>query len=133
MELFSHVFVHLATLYPVPDTPQQRQQLLEQVKNRVDDLKNVIKRSKDLRYVIGDALHHACVYSCVRRRSSLSAILDHLEAWGTRIAKEKAIYHNLNMFNYDLGRQCLIADGWCPSRRINDVQAALRVATVRST
>lgn len=104
------------------------------MKARVDDLKNVIKRSKELRYARTHAHTHPLQspLTSLHRRTSLSAIADQLDDWRTRITKEKAIYHHLNMFNYDLGRQCLIADAWCPTKRIDDVHAALRVATVRT-
>jgi V-type H+-transporting ATPase subunit a len=36
------------------------------------------------------------------------------------------------MFNYDLGRRCLIAEGWCPKTATEDVQLALRKAAKRS-
>jgi vacuolar-type H+-ATPase subunit I/STV1 len=44
--------------------------------------------------------------------------------------QEKAIYHNMNMFNYDIGRKCLIAEGWCPTTATEEIQLALRRATV---
>lgn len=36
------------------------------------------------------------------------------------------------MFNYDVGRKCLIAEGWCPQVATEDIQLALRRATQRS-
>eukprot|EP01089_Gocevia_fonbrunei_P016033 TRINITY_DN4881_c0_g1_i4.p1 TRINITY_DN4881_c0_g1~~TRINITY_DN4881_c0_g1_i4.p1 ORF type:complete len:520 (-),score=104.41 TRINITY_DN4881_c0_g1_i4:68-1627(-) len=38
----------------------------------------------------------------------------------------------MNMFNYDIGRRCLIAEGWCPVMATNDVQDALKRANKRS-
>ena len=34
------------------------------------------------------------------------------------------------MFEYDVGRQCLIAEGWCPTESLNDVQNALTIGSV---
>lgn len=42
------------------------------------------------------------------------------------------IYHTLNKFNYDLGRKCLIAEGWCPVSAIEGVTLALRRGRERS-
>jgi vacuolar-type H+-ATPase subunit I/STV1 len=50
--------------------------------------------------------------------------------WKAKVVKEKAIFHTMNLFNYDVGRKCLIAEGWCPSGMIENVQFALRRATV---
>ncbi len=103
-----------ANLYPVPDTQAGRRQLLEQTRVRLQDLDTVLDKSLEL------------------RRRSMLQVRAHLETWGQRILKEKAIYHTLNLFNYDIGRKCLIGQAWCPTRAIDDVQLALRRATVKS-
>jgi len=46
--------------------------------------------------------------------------------------QEKAIYHTMNMCNYDVGRKCLIAEGWCPKAETERVQEALKRAAKRS-
>lgn len=38
----------------------------------------------------------------------------------------------MNKFNYDVGRKCLIAEGWCPKNATEKVVGALRVATESS-
>jgi V-type H+-transporting ATPase subunit a len=38
----------------------------------------------------------------------------------------------MNAFNYDLGRKCLIAEGWCPAKQLDNVRAALRTATSKA-
>jgi vacuolar-type H+-ATPase subunit I/STV1 len=47
------------------------------------------------------------------------------------ILKEKGIYHTMNMFEYDVGRKCLVAEGWCPAEAFDSVRMALRAGTVR--
>lgn len=61
---------------------------------------------------------------------ALSGVAHHLQSWKAKILKEKAIYHTMNMFNYDVGRKCLIGEGWCPKTATEEVSLALRRATV---
>lgn len=39
-----------------------------------------------------------------------------------QISREKAVYHVMNKANYDKGRKCMIAEGWCPQTSIETVQ-----------
>lgn len=103
-----------ANLYPCPDTVQGRNELRNQVRSRLDDLRVVLHRSED----------HS-----KRVMMRVAANLDH---WKSIVIKEKSIYHTMNMFNYDNGRRCLIAEGWCPITATDDIQLALRRATARS-
>lgn len=103
-----------ANLYPCPDSANERKELLSQVNTRLDDLRVVIART----------LEH--------RRQVLFDVARQLSVWEMKVKKEKAIYHTMNMFNYDVGRRCLIAEGWCPKASIEDVQLALRKARDRS-
>jgi V-type H+-transporting ATPase subunit a len=103
-----------ATLYPCPETDNERRELLQQVQGRLSDLEVVLARSHE------------------HRKQVLSGVASHLQTWKAKVLKEKAIYHTMNMFNYDLGRKCLIAEGWCPQTATDDVQLALRRATQRS-
>jgi V-type H+-transporting ATPase subunit a len=38
----------------------------------------------------------------------------------------------MNMFNYDVGRKCLIAEGWCPKASTERIVNAMRQATESS-
>lgn len=57
-------------------------------------------------------------------------VAQQLQVWKAKILKEKAVFHTMNMFNYDLGRKCLIAEGWCPANSSEEIQLALRRASV---
>lgn len=103
-----------ANLYPCPNDPRERQAMLDQIESRLDDLDVVLEKS------IG------------RRKTVLLGVVAYIKDWNAQIVKEKAIYHIMNLFNYDAGRQCLIAEGWCPLNDIEKVQDALKRANERS-
>jgi V-type H+-transporting ATPase subunit a len=103
-----------ANIYPVPDTQSSRRQLLDQTRVRLEDLQIVLDKSLQM------------------RQQSMQEVRPQLEEWQKRILKEKATYHTLNLFNYDIGRKCLIGQAWCSRLAIEDVQVALRRATVKS-
>jgi len=103
-----------ANTYQIPDSPSERKSYLGQVGTRLEDLINVIARSQK------------------HRRQVLADIARHLPRWKEKIIKEKAIYDTMNMFNYDVGRRCLIAEGWCPKTSTEKIVTALRTATESS-
>lgn len=101
-------------LYNIPDTAMERQALAQQVESRLDE-------------------HNVTLEGSWKQRTqSLSAIAADLNAWFVKVRKEKAIYHTMNLFNFDIGRKCLIAEGWVPSRSLEHVNIALRRAKDRS-
>jgi len=103
-----------ATIYPCPENANDRAKFLSEVTVRLQDLEVVLARS----------LEH--------RKQVLSGVAMYLQAWKAKVMKEKSIYHTMNLFNYDIGRKCLIAEGWCPQTATEDIQLALRRATQRS-
>ncbi|KAF8177611.1 V-type ATPase, V0 complex, 116kDa subunit family [Pholiota molesta] len=100
-----------ATLYPIDANADKRSESLREVSNRLEDLQTVL-------YNTG-----------VNRRSELVKIGEHLRVWQDVVRKEKMIYETLNLFNYDVRRKTLIAEGWVPTRDITAIQVALRSAT----
>lgn len=103
-----------ANLYPCPDSPSERKNLSEQVKLRLEELKVLLSR--------GEA----------QRAQVLGIISLSLNSWFQKVKQEKGIYHTMNKFNYDLGRKCLIAEGWIPAGSIDEVHKRLRLGTERS-
>ncbi|CAG8450873.1 8094_t:CDS:10 [Ambispora leptoticha] len=100
-----------ATLYPVDEDADKRQADLEEVITKIEDLNAVLQNTNNA------------------RRQELQKIAENLSTWMTIIKKEKAVFHTMNLFNYDVNRKCLIAEGWCPSNDLNQIQHALRTAT----
>lgn len=100
-----------SNLYPIPETPRERRDLLGQVNGRIDDLQKVTEKTRRHRLEI------------------LSNIGRHLKEWREKITREKAVYHTMNLFNYDVGRKLLIAEGWAPHGSYETINAHFRQAT----
>ena len=101
-----------ATIFPIDANADKRADALREVQNRLEDLQTVL-------YNTG-----------LSRRSELVKIGENLTVWQDVVKKEKLIYETLNLLNYDVRRKTLIAEGWCPTRDIPQIQLALRHATV---
>ncbi|XP_052817361.1 V-type proton ATPase 116 kDa subunit a 1-like isoform X2 [Mya arenaria] len=97
-----------ATLYPCPETAQERMDMLRGVTTRLEDLEIVLKQTKDHRY-----------------RVLLNAQKE-IHNWIIKVKKIKAIYHTLNMCSFEHSRNNLIAECWAPAKVLEEVQAALR-------
>ncbi|KAJ2958854.1 hypothetical protein NQZ79_g5578 [Umbelopsis isabellina] len=102
------------TIYTVDESPDKRRDELLEVTSRIEDLNNVLSNTNQT------------------RRAELLKVAENLTAWFTIVRKEKAIYHAMNLFNYDATRKCLIAEGWCATSDIPVIQNALRTATESS-
>ncbi|KAG0195965.1 H(+)-transporting V0 sector ATPase subunit a [Mortierella sp. GBA30] len=103
-----------ATLYPIDSAADRRREALMDVIHHIEEFNSVL------------------VNTTQTRRQELMRISENLTAWMTIVKKEKATYHTMNHFNYDINRKCLIAEGWCPTNEINAIQTALRDVTERS-
>ncbi|ORY01540.1 V0/A0 complex, 116-kDa subunit of ATPase [Basidiobolus meristosporus CBS 931.73] len=99
-----------ASLYPIDINPEQRRLKIRDIESRLSDLRNILENTNQT------------------RRSELELIARNLSEWMTLVKKEKAIYHVMNLFNYDQNRRCLIAEGWCPTNDIPSAQLSLREA-----
>ncbi|KAG0280376.1 H(+)-transporting V0 sector ATPase subunit a [Linnemannia gamsii] len=103
-----------ATLYPIDSSPDRRREALLDVVRHIEEFNSVL------------------VNTTQTRRQELMRISENLVAWMIIVKKEKATYHTMNHFNYDINRKCLIAEGWCPTNEISNIQTALRGVTERS-
>lgn len=101
-----------ATLYPIDANADKRNDALRDVNTRIEDLSTAL-------YNTGH-----------NRRIELNSIGDCVTKWQDVVRKEKLIYETLNLFNYDVRRKTLLAEGWVPTRDITKIQVALRHATV---
>jgi len=101
-------------MYNCPSTSRERKDMLNECNSHLEDLQLVLERTK------------------THRRQVLFEVAKHLKNWKTRIIKEKSIYHTMNLFNYDIGRKCLIAEGWCAKTSTEKIINAMRIATTTS-
>ena len=99
------------TLYPIDSNADRREESLREVLSRIEDLNNVLYSTS------------------ATRRTELVKIAEVLSAWEDVVRKEKLIYSTLNMFLFDNRRKTLVAEGWCPSSDLGQIQLALRRAT----
>lgn len=103
-----------ASLYPCPDTPPERREMLGGVIARIEDLNTVLTQTNDHRHRV------------------LVAAAKNIKSWFVKVHKIKAIHHALNMFNLDVTQKCLIAECWCAVDDVQRIQMALQSAAVRS-
>lgn len=103
-----------ANRYPFPDSPDAQIAAYGQCRERLSDLESVISVSRS------------------QRRALLEAVAADLALWDEKIRREKAVYHTLNMLNYDTSASLFIAEVWAPEYAIADVRAALSTGRARS-
>jgi len=96
-----------ANLYPCPHSANERMELRNDIDQRLLDLSKVLERTES------------------QNKRTLSNVLAEIERWQMEVLKEKSIYHTMNLFNYDTGRRCLVAEGWCPEDQ-NDIEQIRR-------
>uniref|UniRef100_A0A672JSF4 V-type proton ATPase subunit a n=1 Tax=Salarias fasciatus TaxID=181472 RepID=A0A672JSF4_SALFA len=98
-------------LYPYPSSNEERSDVVEGLRTRIQDLHTVLHRTEDyLKQVLIKASES--VYT-----------------WAIQVKKVKAIYYILNLCSFDVTNKCLIAEVWCP---VSDIPALKSGATVPS-
>ncbi|KAG7322889.1 hypothetical protein KOW79_014235 [Hemibagrus wyckioides] len=94
-------------VYPHPETDEERSDIMDSLRTRIQDLNNVLHRTEDY---LKQVLHKA----------SESA-----HSWVLQVKKMKAIYHILNLCSFDVTNKCLIAEVWCPVSDLTNLRRAL--------
>ncbi|XP_054155330.1 V-type proton ATPase 116 kDa subunit a 1-like [Oppia nitens] len=103
-----------ATLYPCPETPSDRREMISGVVSRIEDLNTVLSQTTEHRHRV------------------LVAAAKNIKNWFVKVRKIKAVYHTLNMFNLDVTQKCLIAECWAANDDLERIQMALKRGTERS-
>uniref|UniRef100_A0A8D9EM26 V-type proton ATPase subunit a n=1 Tax=Cacopsylla melanoneura TaxID=428564 RepID=A0A8D9EM26_9HEMI len=96
-----------ASFYPCPSAHQERTDMVQGVKTRLEDLNMVLNQTRD------------------HRQRVLVSVAKELHAWSVMVRKMKAIYHTLNSFNMDVTKKCLIGECWVPVRHLTFVRITL--------
>ena len=97
-------------LYTIDSSADKRADALREVNARLEDVDQVLYNMSQT------------------RRVELSRIAEHLEAWKDGVRREEEIHKTLNLLSYDQSRKTLVAEGWCPTRDITNIQLGLRRA-----
>jgi V-type H+-transporting ATPase subunit a len=103
-----------ATKYSLPESGAAQGDMLRQVEERLRDLTLVIDKTNEYRL------------------GKLNNVSNSVAPWMLHVQKEKAVYHTLNKFNYDITHKCLIAEAWAPLSEMDAIREALRRGTAKS-
>ncbi|VDP07354.1 unnamed protein product [Soboliphyme baturini] len=122
-----------ATLYPCPETSQERREMALGVMTRIEDLKTVGETTA-YPTKVSTLMANFQVLSQTQdhRHRVLMAASKNIRIWFTKVRKIKAVYHTLNLFNLDVTQKCLIAECWCPVSDLDKIQLALKRGTEES-
>lgn len=101
-----------ASLYACPNTSAERDEMVNGVRTRLEDLNLVLNQTQD------------------HRQRVLVNVAKELQNWSVMVRKMKAIYHTLNLFNMDVTKKCLIGECWMPVKDLPIVQQALSDGSV---
>lgn len=77
-------------------------------------------------------LHIILQNTHISLQQELLAVSQYYYKWKYLIHRDQSIYHTMNLFNYDITRQCLIAEAWCPTNALNPIIYALSSVGERS-
>nr|XP_033809954.1 V-type proton ATPase 116 kDa subunit a isoform X2 [Geotrypetes seraphini] len=101
-------------VYPYPNSVEERKEVLQGLKTRIQDLHTVLYRTED--YL----------------RQVLCKASESIYTWAVKVKKMKAIYHVLNFCSFDVTNKCLIAEVWCPVADLQNVRQALEEGSRKS-
>ncbi|CAB1319852.1 unnamed protein product, partial [Coregonus sp. 'balchen'] len=101
-------------VYPYPNSKEERNDVVEGLRTRIQDLHTVLHRTEDyLRQVLNKAS-------------------ESIYTWVIQVKKMKAIYHILNLCSFDVTNKCLIAEVWCPVNDLPILRRALEEGSRKS-
>ncbi|XP_030643672.1 V-type proton ATPase 116 kDa subunit a [Chanos chanos] len=100
--------------FAYPESPAEREEILQGLHTRITDIKTVLSQTEQyLQQVLGRSV----------------AVLPQ---WRVRVQKCKAIHTILNLCSPSVTDKCLIAEAWCPIRKLLLLQSALIEGTRKS-
>lgn len=136
---YSPVFLALSYhchLYPHPENDEERADVLDSLRTRIQDLNNVglEKRSTHI-HVLSEFVLSVVFLQVLHRtedylRQVLQKASESAYSWVVQVKKMKAIYHILNLCSFDVTNKCLIAEVWCPVSDLANLRRALEEGSV---
>jgi len=102
-----------AHVYPCPQKKKERKVLRKQLSSRSEELANVIEKG------------------ILQMKKLLAEVSLNIDFWHHFLLKEAAIYHTLNLLNFDNGKT-LIGECWVPRESIDRVKQSLDEGKQRS-
>lgn len=125
-------------LYPHPENDEERADVLDSLRTRIQDLNNVGSNvsGEDSEHV--EHPNNCCLLQVLHRtddylRQVLQKAAESAYAWVVQVKKMKAIYHILNLCSFDVTNKCLIAEVWCPVSDLANLRGALEKGSVSPT
>eukprot|EP00177_Eucheuma_denticulatum_P001873 GFKZ01003342.1.p1 GENE.GFKZ01003342.1~~GFKZ01003342.1.p1 ORF type:complete len:864 (-),score=146.55 GFKZ01003342.1:1065-3656(-) len=103
-----------ANLYDFPEGADEQTRAHYQCLERLADLDTVINTT------------------AVQRANTLAEVARDLPLWDEKVRREKAIFHTLNMLNFDTSNALFIAEVWAPTYCLEEVRHALNAGRQRS-
>ncbi|KAL0573192.1 H(+)-transporting V0 sector ATPase subunit a [Marasmius crinis-equi] len=97
-----------AALYPINSDYNERSASLRRLTTQLEDVEVVLGNTVSVRHEL------------------LRKIGEKVLRWEDVVKKEKMIYETLNLFNYDVRRRTLLAEGWVPTRDIPTIRMSIR-------
>ncbi|OUM68953.1 hypothetical protein PIROE2DRAFT_38721, partial [Piromyces sp. E2] len=94
-----------AVIYDVPDDKETRDKTLQDVNSRLSDIKKVLDQTRQTRI------------------EQLNEIQKDIDDWSILVRKEKSVYGQMNLFKNE--QQSLIAEGWVPTNKIDEIRSTL--------
>ncbi|XP_071755126.1 V-type proton ATPase 116 kDa subunit a 3 isoform X2 [Centroberyx gerrardi] len=100
--------------FAYPESTAEREEILSGLQSRIVDITTVLSQTES--YL----------------QQLLSRCVSALPQWKVRVAKCKAVHTVLNLCSPSVTDKCLIAEAWCPVRKLLLLQSALIEGTRRS-
>uniref|UniRef100_A0A8C8C893 V-type proton ATPase subunit a n=1 Tax=Oncorhynchus tshawytscha TaxID=74940 RepID=A0A8C8C893_ONCTS len=97
-----------AQVFEYPDSPTEREEILQGLQGRIEDIKSVLFQTEQF------------------LQQMLVRTVAVLPQWKVRVQKSKAVQAVLNLCSPSVTDKCLIAEAWCPVRKLPELQSALR-------
>uniref|UniRef100_A0A3P9IMB3 V-type proton ATPase subunit a n=1 Tax=Oryzias latipes TaxID=8090 RepID=A0A3P9IMB3_ORYLA len=94
--------------FAYPESPAEREEILQGLNSRIEDIKSVLSQTE------------AFLQQLLLRSVAI------LPQWKVRVQKCKAIQMVLNLCSPSVTDKCLIAEAWCPTAKLPELQSALR-------